>query len=1031
MNVVGRHPAADAGGRRSPSISAGGGARVEVIHRVVPGRVRFRIVRIGGAGPLAATLAPAVAKIPGVLAVEAGVWTGTLLVRFGPGLTVDRLCRAIATLADDTMASPRPVRPAPTTGDPDHAAAGPDESPPWHTLARDETARRLRTSARRGLAAAEAAARLQRFGANRLARPSRHSRLAMLFGQFDSLPVALLAGSAVISLMTGGAIDALVVLGVIAVNAGIGFATENQAASTIEALTAPTDASVRVVRDGAVRRVPVEDVVPGDLHVLEPGSIVAADARVTSAHDLTVDESALTGESLPVRKTVAGLASADVPLADRTNMIYRGTAATGGSGLGLVVATGAATEIGRIQSAMASVAPPPTPMAAELHRLGTRLAWFSGGVCGLVFLIGLLRGQPLLPMLKTAVSLAVAAVPEGLPTIATTTLALGIRDMRRRNVLVRRFDAVETLGAVQVVCFDKTGTLTLNRMTVVTVGCDGRRLRVADGRLFDRDRPTAGGAERRTVRRLLRVAALCNETTIAHDGGRAVLDGSPTEAALVRCALDAGLNVGALRRRFPAIATRRRTERQSFMATTHVVGRDRRLIAVKGSPGAVLALCRWQDRGGARVPLSADEARVIALDNERMAGEALRVLGFAYASCDPPADGEAAGEAADGLTWLGLVGLADPTRPGMKALMRTFHDAGITTIMITGDQSTTAYAVARELGLSADGRIEILDSVRLEDLAPEVLSALAQRAHVFSRVTPSHKLQIVQALQRAAKVVAMTGDGINDGPALRVADIGLAMGAAGTDVARDVADVILADDDPTTIATAIARGRVIFENIRKALRFLLATNMSEIVVAFTGTAAGLGQPLTPMQLLWINLLTDVFPALALALEPAEVDVMKAPPHAAGEAILRAIELRRIGTEGLAISLGALAAGAWGHLRYGPSARAETLTFLSLISAQLLHAVSCRSERAGLFHGRRPPPNRLLTLSLIASFGAQGLAYGVPPLRRLLGLVPIGPFDAAVAAACAVAPFVVNEAVKARQADPPRTSGPSIQGTARP
>ncbi|MFZ1414554.1 MAG: HAD-IC family P-type ATPase [Defluviicoccus sp.] len=1006
---------------------------VRVEHCAVPGRVRFRVSGLKRSPVLKDYLEHTLAGAPGVLAVSASSLTGTVLVFFAAPSGIAALAAAIgaavgankrrcaaadgAALASVPSAAAKAQTPRRTAAPPGRSRAraeapgrgtgapAPARPQAWHALHLDDVIALTGTCPTRGLSIAEADRRLLQFGPNSLPRQPQRSRLAIVVEQFTTLPVALLAASAMISVATGGTIDAVVILGVVAANAVIGYATESEAVRTIEALNTPVQASARVVRDGCEEEIAVDRVVVGDVQILEPGSYVAADARLVATRDLTADESPLTGESLPVRKGADLVCGADTPLSERANMVYRGTALTGGSGRAVVISTGSETEIGRIQTLIGTAEPPPTPMEVQLGRLSTQLAWLSGGVCGVLFAVGVLRGYGLLPMLKTAISLAVAAVPEGLPTIATTTLALGIRDMRRCKVLLRRFHAVETLGAVQVICFDKTGTLTLNCMSVAALVCDGQTLRVVNGELEDEETATAASAGE-ALAQILRVAVLCNETELTMSGGTHHLKGSPTEAALVRLALDCGVDVSEVRRCHPLTAATYRSEQRSFMGTHHASDAGEGLLAVKGSPSAVLAMCRWQLQGGTPVLLTDADRREIEQANERLAGEALRVLGFASKACEA---GEAGTE--DGLTWLGLIGMADALRPGMRALMQVFHGAGITTIMITGDQSATAYAVAKALGLSTSGQVEILDAVRLEDLPPDVLTALAQRAHVFSRVTPSHKLQIVQALQRANLVVAMTGDGINDGPALRAANIGIAIGRSGTEVARDVADVVLADDDPKSIATAIARGRVIFANVRKALRFLLATNMTEIMVAGLGTGAGLGSPLTPMQLLWINLLSDVVPALGLALEPDDEAVMREPPHPAGEAILRDVDLRSIAIEGAVIGSGALAACAYGNLRYGPTAQTSTMTFMSLITAQLLHALSCRSDRRVLFGSGRLAANPVLRNALIGSFALQALGVLVPPVSRLLGLVPLAPRDWAVTAAAGVAPLLFNELAK--------------------
>jgi Ca2+-transporting ATPase len=577
--------------------------------------------------------------------------------------------------------------------------------------------------------------------------------------------------------------------------------------------------------------------------------------------------------------------------------------------------------------------------------------------------------------------------------------------MRRRKVLIRHLDAVETLGSVQVICLDKTGTITKNRMSVVAAHVGLTSLAVAEGRFLLEGKaldPFASGE----LLRLLHVGALCNECEL--NGGKEgwVVQGTPTEGALVELALAAGVDVPALRRRHPRRRVRYRAENRLFMATLHGAERGRHLIAVKGSPPEVLSLCRWAQRNGGKRALKDEEREAILRENEHMAGRALRVLGFAYAlsendSLDAPVE----------LVWLGLVGMADPVREGVGRLIRTFHRAGIETVMITGDQSATAHAIGRELGLANGRPLEILDTTHLEQLAPDVLSALAQRVNVFARVSPAQKLQIVQALQRADKVVAMTGDGINDGPALKTADIGVAMGDTGTDVARTVADVVLEDDNLQTMIVAVSRGRTIYSNIRKAIHYLLSTNLSEIEVMLLSIAAGTGQPLNPMQLLWINLVTDIFPALALAVEPPEPDVLNRPPRDPAEPIITVDEVKRVALESTAISAGTLAAYGFALARYGPGPAANTVAFMTLTLAQIIHAVSCRSRHHGIFSAERMPPNPYLNLAVGGSLATQAACLALPPMRSFLGLVPVGLPDLAAIAAGAALPFLVSEATK--------------------
>jgi Ca2+-transporting ATPase len=947
-----------------------------------------------------------------ILAVSANPLTGRVLVLYAEGQTLDAIVALIRAAVGDTApltavapraepARKQPERARPIPGKAQRRAG----ARAWHTEDGQAVLHALGTSGTLGLSAQAARALLATHGPNRLPEPPRRSSVEILLSQFKSLPVLLLAGSAVLSVATGGLADAIVVLSVIAINAGIGYVTESEAERTIESLTGSGRRNALAIRDGTLLELDTQELVPGDLLVFSPGHYVAADARVIDARNLTVDESLLTGESLPVTKHPARLPDPHLALGDRANMLHMGTAVTGGSGLGVVVATGTATEIGTIQTLVSEAQAPQTPMQRQLEQLGRQMVWLSLGICGGVFGVGMLRGYGLLPMLRAAIALAVAAVPEGLPTVATTTLALGIRRMRRHKVLVRKLDAVETLGSVQVICLDKTGTLTMNRMSVLALHASRQRVRVGPQQMYGPDghiRPL----DQPDLLKLLHVAALCNETSVDGSPGQWVLNGSATESALVEVALRFGVDVSALRARHPRLDVQYRADRRNWMATLHEAPDGERLLAVKGSPPEVLALCRWHACDGMLQELDDATRDLLLRENERMAGEALRVLGFAYARLD----GNGGLEPHD-LVWVGLAGMADPVREGVSELIALFHQAGIRTVMITGDQSATAYAIGRELSLSGTTQLDILDSTELQRLDPAVLAALAQKVDVFSRVSPAHKLQIVQGLQRAGKVVAMTGDGINDGPALKAADIGVAMGTSGTDIARTVADVVLEDDNLRTMIVAVREGRTIYNNIRKSVHFLTSTNLSEIGVMFTAIAAGLGQPLNTMQLLWINLLSDVFPALALAVEPPEPDILLRPPRDPAEPIIGRRQLLRYGFEGTLMTLSGLASYGYGVMRYGSGPQASTVAFNSLVAAQLLHAYSCRSEHFSVFHAGKRASNPWLHLAVGGSLGLQALTLIVPGLRSLLGTTPLGAGDLAVCAAAATAPFLISEATK--------------------
>jgi Ca2+-transporting ATPase len=572
-------------------------------------------------------------------------------------------------------------------------------------------------------------------------------------------------------------------------------------------------------------------------------------------------------------------------------------------------------------------------------------------------------------------------------------------------VAVRHLDAVENLGAVQVFCLDKTGTLTLNHMTVTAVFAGGRRLTIRDGLFHDVDRlidPLAS----KVLQRLLEVVSLCSETRIEEVDGALDLQGSATENALVELAMTAGLDIVALRRKYAQLDLVQRAEGRPMMASVHALGQERRLVAVKGSPAEVLALCSHVLKGGRRMVLRQPQRNAILLENERMASEALRVLGVAFAERAP---GE---EALDGnLVWLGLAGMADPLRSGMPELMRTYHRAGIRTVMITGDQSATAYAIGRQLGLSAGRPVEILDSASLDKLDPELLAGLVRKVDVFARVSPAHKLRIVQALQTAGYVVAMTGDGINDGPALKAADIGVAMGATGTDVARSVADVVLEDDNLHTMISAVSGGRTIYNNVRKTIQFMVSTNVSEIEIMLAAITLGQGSPLNSMQLLWINLFTDIFPGLALSLEPPEPDVLEQPPRDPHEQIIRRQDLARMGAESGVIGAGTLLSYLYGIRRYGAGPQASTLAFNTLTVAELLHAIRCRSNHTGLFSRQRRPANPHLNYAVGGTMLVQLLATIVPGIRNLLGATPLGITDYLVIAAGSAGPYLINEMAK--------------------
>lgn len=1005
---------------------------IQALHTAVAGRARFKVEGLYRSQDFQKLLEFRLARVKEITKVSASALTGNVLVCYNSGNSSDSIaallegivseCRSQLTAGNGAKACSLP---AASPADSSYSYLEPitnlfsfvEEQPrePWHLLRAEAALEKWGTSKAHGLSCRTAQENQQLYGPNMLPEAEPRSGLSIFLEQFNSLPVYLLGAAAGLSIFTGGLVDAVLIAGVVVGNALIGYKTEVEAEKTIRSLQTMVRPTALVVREGELQEISTDAVTLGDLCVLRPGSYVPADGRLVEAAHLSLDESVLTGESMPVVKTAKALRRENIPLADRVNLVFMGTLVTGGEGLMVVVATGSFTEIGRIQTLAGEAEAPDTPLQRQLDQLGNRLVWLCFGLCGVAFGMGLFWGYGWLEMLRTAVCLAAAAVPEGLPAAATTTLALGIRDMRGHHVLIRHLHAVETLGAVQTLCLDKTGTITKNEMAVMEIYTGMRSLSVAAGQFFAPQGPVSFN-DCEELAQLITVSVLCNETEIHQDDGEIQLSGTPTESTLVRLALQLGLDVPGLRRRYPLVHINYRSENRPFMGSLHDNGETGPFLAVKGSPLEVLGLCSWQLRDGDKVPLTEEDRGEIEAANERMAGKAYRVLGLALAS----GHGVRGLKEPQDLVWLGIVGMADPIREGVAQAIEALHQAGIRTVMITGDQSPTAYAIGQELELSRRGPIEILDATHLGDMDTEALRALAQRAHVFARVSPAHKLKIVQALQESGQVVAMTGDGINDGPALKAADVGIAMGRTGTDIARELADVVLEKDNLDTLIIAIRDGRTTYINIKKSVHFFLSTNLSEIMLTGAALMVGLGSPLTAMQLLWINLISDIFPGLALSLEEAEPDVLQRPPRNPQDPIFSSTDFKRMTFESGVLTAGALGAYGYGWLRYGLGAQTSTLAFHSLTTGQLLHAVSCRSERQSIFSQGKLPPNPYLNLALGGSLLVQAAAMFLPGVRGILGLAPVGLLDGLVIAGTSLLPLLVNESTKTLTLAAPET-----------
>ncbi len=911
----------------------------------------------------------------------------------------------------DEPGEARPVR-APRTGVPDNRGSG--------TLAEDAPSLEVGTVAVAlgsdpdlGLPTDRAALLLAEVGPNELVEQQRAGPWRIFARQFANTMTAVLAVACAVTLLIGDGQDAIVIGVIVVLNAAVGFAQEYRAEQAMAALRRLTSGAARVVRDGQLAEIPASEVVPGDLVEIAAGDVVPADLRLVEVRGLRVDEATLTGESEPSAKTTDTLAEATL-VADRHNMAFKGTAATSGRARGLAVTTGMATEVGEIAALLQSDTPEPTPLQRRLAALGRRLAAAAIVICALVFTAGMARGEPADDMFLTAVSLAVAAIPEGLPAIVTVAMALGARRMAERHAVIRRLPAVETLGSVTVICSDKTGTLTQNRMVVEQVWTPtGLYSVTGDG--YSPEGLLEGSSDPRGdphLASLALVAAACNDATLHPPSGHAgwTVTGDPTEGALVALAGKLGVERADLERRMPRAAEIGFDSARRRMSTLH--RRDGAWwVAVKGALDALAPLLRAEDEAIAR------EAQRVA---DRFADAGYRVLALAERSSSRPV------EPVEGLdhdlSLLGLVAIADPPRDGVAHAIASCRAAGITPVMITGDHPRTARAIARRLGLvDDDDEHEVVTGAELDALDDDALRARVARARVFARTDPAHKLRLVSAWKAMGAIVAMTGDGVNDAPALRRADIGVAMGVIGTDVSKEAADMVLADDDFATIVHAVEEGRRIYDSIRRFVRYLLTTNSGEIWVMLLAPVVGLPLPLLPIQILWVNLVTDGLPAIALGLEPAEPDTMRRRPRPPGESILAG------GLWQHAIWVGMLMAAV--ILPLQALARAadwpwQTMVFTTLALLQLGHALAVRSERRSWFElGHRSNP--WIGWAVAASVLAQLATVYVPSLRDVFDTEALTIQQLAVVLVASSTAFVAAEIDKAIRRRPRSSSGAPV------
>lgn len=875
----------------------------------------------------------------------------------------------------------------------------------WPTLSAEETALRLEVDNSKGLSDREARTRLARIGLNMLEKGPDVAMWQMFLNQFKDFMVLVLLAATAISGFLGEWSDAVTISIIVLLNAVLGVMQEYRAERSMEALSELTAPEARVMRGGLEKKIPAAELVPGDIVILEAGDRVPADIRLTHTVDIEAVEATLTGESTPVKKHTH-TQERQVGPADTGNMVFMGTILTRGRGQGIVVATGMATEMGQIAGMIREAENEPTPLQRRLAQLGKGLVTFCLGVCALVVVAGIQRGEPVYQMFLTGVSLAVAAIPEGLPAIVTVALAIGVQRMIRRNSIIRRLPAVETLGCATFICSDKTGTLTQNEMTVRRVYVAGGELEVT-GEGYDPKGKFIGelrGSTEAGLNKMMYIAALCNNSVLFRNsisigglfrknGGKNSvawqINGDPTEGALMVMAAKAGFWRERLEKQDLRLAEIPFDSERKRMTVICGDKNGKKEALVKGAPDVVLGLCTHYLKEGRPVPLDNRERSRILAANSDMAENALRVLGLAYHEL-PTGFNVKGGDLAEverDLVFVGLAGMIDPPRPAAVSAVHTCRRAGIKVAMITGDHQLTAQAVAREMDIAGrDGRT--LTGEEIEKLSDEELAGLAENTHVYARVSPRHKLRIVKALKANGHVVAMTGDGVNDAPAVKEADIGISMGITGTDVTREASAMVLADDNFSSIVAAVEEGRGIYENIRKFIRYLLSCNVGEVLVMFLAVLGGLPLPLLPIQILWMNLVTDGLPAMALGVDPIDRNIMRRPPRDPGESIFsHGLGLRILGS-GLMIAVLTLLVFGYSFIEGRNLELSRTMAFNTLVFLQLFYVFACRSEHVsirdiGLF------TNPHLVGAVLISMLLQVSVTYLPFLNFIFHTVPLG------------------------------------------
>ncbi len=894
----------------------------------------------------------------------------------------------------------------------------------WYTLTVEETAEKLKTDSAQGLSTAEVSRRLQQYGPNELVDRGGPGTFTILLNQFKEVMVIILIIAALVSIALGEVLDFVVIIAIVVINAALGFSQEFRAEKAMDALKKLAVPTVRVRREGQIIELSSEHLVPGDMVILETGNLVPADGRLIEGVNLRAQEAALTGESEPVEKSLAIPEGRDLQIGDRSNMVYMGTSITYGRGVILVTETGMNTELGHIADLIQEVEDEQTPLQKRLDKLGRTLALAAMAIIALVVVTGLLRGEEPEILFLTGISMAIAAVPEGLPAVVTVTLALGSQRLLKRKALIRKLPAVETLGSVTVICSDKTGTLTENKMTVTILDVAGNRQDIETlvsrrGVLLSSELPGETPPEMTALNVLVRAGALCNDAVLKYrDDGSAHAIGDPTEGALLLAADKLGYQKEQLDARWPRVAEVPFTSERKRMTTVHRMDesvketdlpwRDMPFVLLsKGAVDSLLDVSSHVLADNEIVPLDDRYYQRIMAANDELASQGQRVLGIAfrfYDAAEAPTDQEML-EAEE--VFVGLVAMLDPPRPEAKEAVNIARQAGIRPVMITGDHPLTALRIAQDLNITENGHC--LTGIELSRMSAAELETVVDDIAVYARVSPEHKLNIVEALQNKGHVTAMTGDGVNDAPALKKADIGVAMGITGTDVSKQAADMVLLDDNFATIVAATEEGRVIYDNIRKFIKYTLSSNTGELFLMLIGPLLGMPLPLLPLQILWVNLVTDGLPGLALAQEQGEPGVMEREPFQPRESIFS----RGVGSQilwiGSLMGLVALAVGygAWLDDRDGPW---QTMVFTTLVLAQMGNALAIRSNSQSLF-SIGFFSNRLMVAAVTATFALQLALIYIPFLQKIFKTSPLTASQLAICLIASVVVFFVFELYK--------------------